>query len=155
MACNCSYNCPLCVSFALPHMKGVIRHIGLVHSHEAGFRVVCGVGGCTRAHRNFTSYKKHMYVKHHDVLGLSTRVRSPDVEGLDSIMAPVNPEEEQEAYITQRDRSTALFILKTREIHRVPQSSLCHLLGYISTYIRHDHEQADTECGSSIERTGN
>lgn len=43
-----------------------------------------------------TSYKKH-----HDVLGLSTRVRSPDVEGLDSIMAPVNLEEEEEAYITQ------------------------------------------------------
>ena len=33
-------NCPLCGSFAAPNVKGVVRHIGLVHAHEAGFRLV-------------------------------------------------------------------------------------------------------------------
>ena len=71
--------CPLCESFAAPHMKGVVRHIGLVHSHEFAFRVTCGVGGCTRTYTRFSSYKKHMYVKHRDVLGVSTREQSPDL----------------------------------------------------------------------------
>ena len=60
-------------------MKGDVRHIGLVHSHEFAFRVTCGVGGCTRTYTRFSSYKKHMYVKHRDVLGVSTRERSPDL----------------------------------------------------------------------------
>ena len=39
------------------------------------------------------------------------------------------------AYSAQRDRNTALFILKAREIHKIRQTSIDHLLGDISTYI--------------------
>ena len=132
-----SKNCPLCETFAAPHLKGVIRHVGLVHSHEANFRVTCGIEGCTRAYRNFSSYKKHMYVKHRDVLCVPARVQNPHVEDLNPVLSPIasEEEEEQEPYIAQRDRSTALFILKAREVHKIPQSSLDSLLGDISTYI--------------------
>ena len=61
-------NCPLCDSFAATNVKGVVRHIGLVHSHEPGFRITCGVGGCMRTYTKFNSYKKHMYVKHGELL---------------------------------------------------------------------------------------
>ena len=130
-----SRNCPLCESFAAPHMKGVVRHIGLVHSHEARFRVTCGIGGCTRTYSNFSSYKKHMYVKHRDVLDISTSERSLDVVDLSPTLSLASSEDEQEPYIAQRDKSTALFILKAQEVHKIPQSSLNYLLGDISTYI--------------------
>lgn len=39
-----TWNCPLCDSFAAPAMKQVIRHIGSVHAHHAGFQITCGVG---------------------------------------------------------------------------------------------------------------
>ena len=135
MATN-SEHCSLCESFTAPHMKGVVRHIGLVHSHEFGFRITCAVGGCTRSYTKFSSYKKHMYIKHRDVLGVSTRKCSPDMTD-PSLVFPTfqEDEEEEQPYIAERDRSTALFFLKAREIHKIPQSSLIHLLGDISTYI--------------------
>lgn len=38
-------------------------------------------------------------------------------------------------YMTQLRRSTALFILKSREIHKIPQTSLDYLLKDISTFM--------------------
>ena len=138
---DASEHCPLCESFAAPHMKGVVRHIGLMHSHESGFRVTCGVGGCTCLYTKFSSYKKHMYTKHRDVLCVSTERCSSNMADSSLVVStmPVGEEEldeeEHHPYIAQRDRSTALFILKAREIHKIPQSSLDHLLGDISTYV--------------------
>ena len=132
-------NCPLCESFAAPNIKGVVRHIGLVHAHEASFRITCGVDGCTRTYRKFFSYKKHMYVKHRDVLNIVNRERSPLVENSDSMGSPgafLEGEcEDQGSYVTQHRRSTALFILKAREVHKIPQSSLDYLLGDISNFM--------------------
>ena len=46
------------------------------------------------------------------------------------------PEEDNEgSYMTQLRRSTALFILKAREVHKIPQTSLDHLLGDISNFM--------------------
>ena len=57
-----SWNCPLSNWFAAPTLKGVVRHVGKLHAHEAGFRVCCGVSGCPRTYTKFHSYRKHMYV---------------------------------------------------------------------------------------------
>jgi hypothetical protein len=45
-------------------MKGLIRHIGVVHSQQPNFHIVCGISGCPRTYNNFLSYKKHVYRKH-------------------------------------------------------------------------------------------
>ena len=63
-----SWRCPLCHFFAARALKGVLRHIGAVHAHEANFQVICGVQGCPRSYSNYHSYKKHMYQKHREVL---------------------------------------------------------------------------------------
>ena len=63
-----SWRCPLCHFFAARALKGVLRHIGAVHAHEANFQVICGVQGCPRSYSNYHSYKKYMYQKHRDVL---------------------------------------------------------------------------------------
>lgn len=56
--------CPLCPSFASRKLKGVVRHIGRVHAHDANFHICCGVDGCHRTYSKFVSYKKHMYDVH-------------------------------------------------------------------------------------------
>ena len=78
-----------------------------------------------------------MYIKHRDVLCVSAREHNPNVMDLTPAPSPVPSEEEtpEEPYLAQRDRSTALFILKAREIHKISQSSLDSFLGDISTYI--------------------
>ena len=64
--------CPLCSSFVAKDLKGVLRHMGTVHAHEAGFYVRCYVQECPATYSNFHSYKKHLYKKHRDVLGVSS-----------------------------------------------------------------------------------
>lgn len=63
-----SWSCPLCEFFAYRTLKGVVRHIGAVHSYEASFHITCGVSGCPRTYRSFFSYKKHMFLKHRDIM---------------------------------------------------------------------------------------
>lgn len=149
-------NCPLCDSFAAPNLKGVVRHIGLIHSHEAGFRVTCGIGGCTRTYRKFHSYKKHIYVKHRDVLRVRERERSPLVGDIDTMRSPSPLSEggSQESYANQQQRSTALFILKAREIHKIPQSSLDYLLGDISTFMDLNRSMLLHKVAVALEKKG-
>ena len=35
--------CPLCRSFASKNLKGIVRHIGRVYSHDANFHICCGL----------------------------------------------------------------------------------------------------------------
>ena len=62
--------CPLCSTFAAKDLKGVLRHMGTIHAHEAGFYVRCQVKDCPYTYTNYHSYKKHLYKKHRDVLGV-------------------------------------------------------------------------------------
>ena len=148
-------NCPLCESFASPSMKGVVRHIGLVHAHEPGFRITCGVRECSRAYTNFSSYKKHMFVKHRDVMVVSNSDCGPSVSDDDSILLHSEEEmEEEQPYIAHRDRSAALFILKASEIHKVSQSALNGLLGDISEFIDMTKERLMHKVGAALTEKG-
>ena len=74
-----SWNCSMCSHFAAPTLKAVIRHIGAVHSHDAFFHVYCGIEGCPRTYKSFHSYKKHMYLKHRDILDISQPAIPPPI----------------------------------------------------------------------------
>lgn len=63
-----SWTCPLCHFFASASLKGVVRHVGSVHAHDAFFQITCGISGCPRTYKNFHSYKKHMFQKHREVM---------------------------------------------------------------------------------------
>ena len=137
-------SCPLCDSFAATTVKGVVHHIGLVHSNEPGFRITCGVGGCTRTYTKFNSYKKHMYVKHGEVMRVTVTASREgqcnlDMDVLDHCSSfpsiDEGTHETSDVYVALRDRNTALFVLNAREILKISQSSMNHLLGDISTYI--------------------
>ena len=67
------WRCPLCDLFAATTLKGVIRHLGAVHSHES---ITCGLEGCPRSYANFHSYKKHMYKNHRDILEVDDEAAS-------------------------------------------------------------------------------
>ena len=156
MATN-SHNCPLCESFASTSMKGIVRHIGLVHSHELDFRVTCGVSGCLRTYYKFNSFKKHMYVKHRDSLHehATNVVSYQAVLGSNDCYTPQDDDdEEHESFITQRDRSTALFLLKAREIHKISQSALDHLLGDMAVYMDMIKERLMENVIATLQRKG-
>ena len=129
--------CPLFDSFAAPTLKGVVCHIGVVHSLEPGFRVTCGVDGCTKSYVKFVSYKKDVYVRHRDAWSVDQRECDISLPGSETIRcdSPMTEGNDKEESVAQLQRSSALFILKAREIHKIPQTSLDSLLGDISTFI--------------------
>lgn len=128
--------CPLCSSFAAKSLKGVIRHLGLVHAHDAGFYVRCEIQGCPRTYNKFYSYKKHnMYSKHRDIL-----IENADAAQLQNVLHGEADGAESDGDISGMDttdstagnvsssREAALFVLKARHVHKVAQSSISELL---------------------------
>lgn len=138
--------CPLCSSFAAKSLKGVIRHLGLVHAHEAGFYVRCNVQDCPRTYDKFVSYKKHMYSKHRSILQVQpvSSTRPPDEsdegEGYNSDMDTTTSNDVHR--FTRRE--AALFVLKAKHVHKVAQSSLGELLCDFTTIL--ERSVRDVHC---------
>ena len=63
--------------------KGVLRHLGTVHAHEASFHVQGDFPGCPQMYMKYHFYKTHLYRKHCEFLLGYT---SPNTESDDSIM---------------------------------------------------------------------
>ena len=55
--------CPLCGAFC-SSISVYLSHLRLIHAHEAGFRVPCGIQGCYRTFQNFYTYRNHVYSMH-------------------------------------------------------------------------------------------
>ena len=62
------FKCSICSFFASTTYKGVLRHLGTVNAHNAGFHVVCASPDCLQPYKNFHSYKTHLYRKHREML---------------------------------------------------------------------------------------
>ena len=138
------WNCSLCDWFAATTLKAVVRHIGAVHAHEAGFRVCCGIGGCPRTYTNFASYRRHLYRNHRDVL---------DITAAPSASAGDSSGEASFDDFSREDESRAnspdyfsccfpltlkhvwLFLLKSKEIYKVAESHLGSLVEDVSHMI--------------------
>lgn len=120
--------CPLCGTYAR-NLSQLLVHMRLVHAGEPGFQVTCGVEGCPRTFRNFLTFRNHVYAIHGAILPVafeSNAILDGD-EGQDQME---DGGEEGEGGrggdddITEEavQRAAALFILKNREGHRIPQS---------------------------------
>ena len=57
--------CSLCSSFASPTFQGVLRHIGTEHAFDSNFHLQCGLDGCPRTFHKYSSWRSHLYRKHH------------------------------------------------------------------------------------------
>ena len=135
--------CPLCGEYS-PSMRQLLTHIRLVHADEPGFYLQCGIQGCSWTFRKYQSFRNHVYATHDGTTCTST----PHVEG-DKDTTEQN-EGEDNVYIQgveydhdtlQLDdvtddalqRAAALFILKTRENHRIPISIMDTIIGDVSS----------------------
>lgn len=134
------WRCPLCNFFATHSVKGVIRHIGSVHSHEANFSITCGLQSCPRSYVNFHSYKRHVYKKHRDILELDdVAVPEPDatlpeLEAWDLNDSDIFGYDEVHNVppLYQEKRQSALFLLKTTTVSKVSETALDNLIGDVS-----------------------
>ena len=54
-------------------MPIVISHLRLVHANDPNFSVSCGIEGCYRTFKSFSSFYQHIYRKHPDTGIIRTR----------------------------------------------------------------------------------
>ena len=148
------YTCSICYHFTAPNMAAVLRHIGSIHAHQAGFRIVCGNNGCPRSYRNYGSFRKHLYRKH-----------SETVEPLDdpatfsSITSSFMDESEAlpSTIVSDEDnlkKSLTLFILKNKEIRQISQLALNGLLGDISLIFHLLTDSVSMRIASTLNENG-
>lgn len=148
------YSCSMCYRFTGVNMSQVLRHIGTVHSHQPGFRVVCGIRGCPRTYNNYWSFRKHLRRKHEDTLAprplhllQSEQVHSDDSMGIEPCDQLVPRERE-------KVRAAILFLLKQKELHQTSQVVLNELERDISQLIEQSVDDQASEVVAVLERNG-
>ena len=151
--------CSLCHSFSSHSMASVLRHIGAVHAHEPGFHIVCGIDGCPRTYRNYHSYRKHLRGPHHRWSVLSEESTSNDTISSGEVCL----EEEsvdlahncsmQPRSGEQLKRSTALFLLKNKEVYKISQTAINSLVNDVSLIIQHTADTLYSQMCSALQES--
>lgn len=122
--------CPVCRNFKAQRLLYYLKHIHLYHAHEPGLNITCGLSGCTRSFTNFYTYRDHVYAYHGDrdmSQLVPTDVHSGDHGGVGSSGEDYTTDREETQSPSSDDvlqRAAAMWILKTKEKHRIPQSSM-------------------------------
>lgn len=141
------WNCPLCEWFGAVSMKAVVRHIGAVHAHNAGFHICCGIAGCPRTYSKFASYRQHLYRVHREVLDIDTSEPSVledddcDLHSNELLMedspsgSDTNFPSHSENSFPLSMKQVGLFLLKAKDVYKVAESHLGPLIDDISSMI--------------------
>ena len=145
-------------------MTGVLKHIGLVHAHEPNFHVSCGIQGCPRTYKNYYSFRKHLQRRHQDCL-VSKPFSNPSLEfSTDCVdemtdlqlLGMTNKEDTPGSQVNSRqNHNPALFILKTKEVLNLSQSTTNIILHDIAEIVQQTVTKLQARvCGVlSINRT--
>ena len=88
------YCCSIRKHFYSVNYSSVLRHIGVVHSHEANFSLTCGVNGCIRNFHNNYSFRKHLKRLHPEVFSSSVTSTSQVEVTIDESDNNIDEEEE-------------------------------------------------------------
>ena len=139
-------HCPLCRDFCTRQVSGLIKDIGLVHASTTGpFHIVCGLGGCQRLFSNFQTYRNHLYSIHTDSDALD--LQQPAPLPITSLVCGDgggggDDREEDTTCTTAHNRGSsdllqeaaARFILKTKESHRLTQTTMICIIEDITSF---------------------
>ena len=155
-----TWNCPLCIYFAAPTMKQIVRHIGAVHSHRAGFRISCGISGCPRTYKRFHSYRQHLLRNHRETLDSGPSSINSN-EDINTSLSEAYSEDETdwpECEADQPDilttKQACLFLLKAKEIYKVSECNLNPLIGDISIIVDSTVRYLERKVGQALMEKG-
>lgn len=140
--------CPQCKSFSAKRLAAIIWHIRRDHRYES-LSLKCGISGCPKSYKNAASFRTHLQRYHPQMLSEQPEdgTISTGFNRNDEISDRMNNEEQPESLqpespITflhdegtvakttedEQMRSAALFILKAREVMKLPQDTVDSLI---------------------------
>ena len=142
-------SCQICGALNLPTLSMLLSHIKIMHACEPGFSVQCNLQGCKRTFRNFSTFRNHVYTFHDEQAAANSNLDVVDVPPLSSDVDSDNdtscdedvdcdqdsglPNAESAVSEEVLQRSAALWILKTRDTHRIPQSVIDGIIADLSS----------------------
>lgn len=165
-------DCPLCAEFHAPTIQLMIPHIRLVHSNQPGFRVTCGLDGCQRTFQNMKTYTNHLYQFHmiSRAITMPTQIPSSNEKegesGSTSKDEYQSPEDTLESLSTcesglsrntlkeELQSYTASWILKTREVYKLTQSSMNSTIQDVTSLIQYLQEKAHLAVEEALNKAG-
>ena len=126
-----------------------MKHIKLIHSHQPGFSITCGLNGCLRTFKNFRTFQNHVSDYH---AGCDNYVNVGASAGCepDSILEdPLNDNHDYGAggdddaagdiptnqSLTLQE-STALFLMGLKEKHKLTQVALQGVIEGVTSLIQ-------------------
>ena len=134
--------CPLCGEYS-PSLTQLLKHIRLVHADEPGFNLQCGIQDCSRTFRKYQTFRNHVYAIHGTCIGTphvqGDKETTEQNEGEDDVYVDLQGVEYDHGTLHDDftddalQRAAALFILKTRENHRIPLSIMDSIIGDVSS----------------------
>ncbi|XP_077484491.1 uncharacterized protein LOC144094406 [Amblyomma americanum] len=140
------FRCPRCdcQRFSL---RCLFRHLWLMHGHEANW--VCGLNGCMNTFKVFTSYKRHVYRNHAEIIKRETAAMVAPQLPLDqgqSECAPLEdieetPPKDGDQDKAQSERSEyvkqlAMLLLKWKEGRRLTESTVDELANDVISFLK-------------------
>lgn len=131
------------------NIRMILKHIRLIHADEPHFSVDCTLQGCQRKFRNFHTYRNHIYFFHNNYEGEDITADQREESGdersnaEDDDAADISTEVETYSRDTPGDfeiaaphnltKAAATWILKVREQHLLPQSTIEGIIKDIDT----------------------
>ena len=148
-----SKQCPFCEEMSSPSEFFLMKHIKRVHASQPGFKITCGVDGCQRTFTTMKTYENHKSSVHHrDRHHLSEEVATHGNDTNTSELALQNASDDnvgddlQESDNAPNEETTkrdaAVWILKTRECHKLTQTAMTGIVDEVGSLI--ESVMADT-----------
>ena len=128
---------PQCKNYSAKRLTSIIWHIQRDHRYEP-LNLKCGIPGCPKSYKNAASFRTHLNRHHPQMLTQQALLSNGNNDSDDSM----DNEEQPESPITslhdegtatnmavdEHRRSAALFILKAREVMKLPQDTVDSLV---------------------------
>ena len=83
---------PECSHLPLKTFKKLVAHIKRTQSHDPNFLVTCGMPGCCKTYRLFSSFESHIYRNHSKLLEETEQVNDEDISDQEDSECPDSPD---------------------------------------------------------------
>lgn len=139
---TCNYACPSCGKF-VDSLTNLLRHVRLMHFGVPGFKTMkCNLEGCHRTFRKYAVFRNHIYNYHSNKLEDAGRaditvcstpetshavdptfISEDELPGMDDLDSDFAELISQTTPSISMQRAAAIWVLKTQEVRRLPQST--------------------------------
>lgn len=152
------YRCNLCTGYLAVCLRQLLDHLRRSHSNDPNFHLLCGIEGCARTYKRFTSFRNHLIRKHSFKLkdDEENQVDNNEVQTIDlgDLNEPLIRQHDQPVKVDSILRDNALCLLGFKDKSRVPQTVVDLFVENSTQMVRNSIEIAKSEVKEKLNAAG-